>query len=168
MNTSLGVFDETMAAERAALENGSGYGGGSGTTIQDGVADAGPGISSYGQTQGLQYPGQGGEASTTGTQDGTQPGASGTDSASDGPSDQRILVAGTDGGTTGGGRSVVGGGGGDDRAHANRVPDDIPTDGSDDDIVARQLREAAMNEPDAELREKLWQEYRDYRKASGR
>ena len=36
-------------------------------------------------------------------------------------------------------------------------------DGSDDDIVARQLREAAMSEDDPELREKLWQEYRDYK-----
>jgi len=32
----------------------------------------------------------------------------------------------------------------------------------DDDIVARQLREAAEREPDAELREKLWREYRRY------
>ena len=41
-------------------------------------------------------------------------------------------------------------------------PNDIP-DGSDDDIVARQLREAAENETDPELREKLWDEYRKYK-----
>jgi hypothetical protein len=41
------------------------------------------------------------------------------------------------------------------------VPDDIPS-GRDDDIVARQLREAAIQEPDPELREKLWDEYRKY------
>ncbi len=41
------------------------------------------------------------------------------------------------------------------------VPEDIPS-GDDDDVVARQLREAAMREPDAELREKLWDEYRKY------
>ncbi len=40
-------------------------------------------------------------------------------------------------------------------------PDDIPS-GRDDDVVARQLREAAMAEPDPELREALWQEYRNY------
>ena len=40
-------------------------------------------------------------------------------------------------------------------------PDDIPS-GRDDDVVARQLREAAMSEPDPELREALWQEYRNY------
>ena len=41
------------------------------------------------------------------------------------------------------------------------VPPDIPQ-GNDDDVVARQLREAAMTEPDPELREKLWDEYRAY------
>lgn len=40
-------------------------------------------------------------------------------------------------------------------------PDDIPS-GRDDDVVARQLREAAMAEPDPELREALWDEYRNY------
>lgn len=41
------------------------------------------------------------------------------------------------------------------------IPDDVG-DGADDDVVARQLREAAMNEPDPELRERLWDEYRRY------
>ena len=49
------------------------------------------------------------------------------------------------------------GGEGDDR-----VPPDVG-DGSDDDIVARQLREAAEKETDPELREKLWEEYRRYK-----
>lgn len=40
-------------------------------------------------------------------------------------------------------------------------PGDIPS-GRDDDVVARQLREAAMSEPDPELREALWEEYRKY------
>ena len=41
-------------------------------------------------------------------------------------------------------------------------PDDIP-DGSDDDVVARQLREAAEQETDPELKKKLWEEYRRYK-----
>jgi hypothetical protein len=49
--------------------------------------------------------------------------------------------------------------GGDD----SRVPRDVG-DGRDDDIVARQLREAAMQEEDPELREKLWEEYRRYKR----
>lgn len=43
------------------------------------------------------------------------------------------------------------------------IPADIP-DGSDDDVVARQLREAAMKEKDPVLRDKLWDEYRKYKK----
>jgi hypothetical protein len=35
----------------------------------------------------------------------------------------------------------------------------------DDDIVARQLREAAEKETDPELKKKLWKEYEDYKKA---
>lgn len=42
------------------------------------------------------------------------------------------------------------------------VPPDL-VDGSDDDIVARQIREAAMKEKDPALREKLWDEYRKYK-----
>ena len=41
------------------------------------------------------------------------------------------------------------------------VPQDIPA-GNNDDVVARQLREAAMSEPDPEVRERLWNEYRRY------
>ncbi len=43
--------------------------------------------------------------------------------------------------------------------------DEVP-DAGDDDVVARQLREAAESETDPELREKLWEEYRRYK--SGR
>jgi len=41
-------------------------------------------------------------------------------------------------------------------------PADIPS-GDDDDVVARQLREAAMREPDPAVRKKLWDEYRKYK-----
>jgi hypothetical protein len=39
--------------------------------------------------------------------------------------------------------------------------------GSDDDIVAKRLRKAAEEETDPELKERLWKEYNDYKKASG-
>lgn len=42
-----------------------------------------------------------------------------------------------------------------------RTPDDIP-DLVSEDIVARQLREAALAEDDPKLRERLWDEYRSY------
>ncbi len=41
---------------------------------------------------------------------------------------------------------------------------DLP-DAKDDDIIARQLREAAMQEQDPELKEKLWEEYRRYKRS---
>ena len=39
------------------------------------------------------------------------------------------------------------------------IPEDID-DGQGDDIVLRQIRDAAMKEKDPVLREKLWDEYR--------
>ncbi|HHX82552.1 MAG TPA: hypothetical protein GX696_06165, partial [Pseudomonadaceae bacterium] len=77
-----------------------------------------------------------------------------------------VLVAGGSRNSSGGG--ILPPGGRDrqgDFSHDNQtlypVPQDIPS-GSDDDIVARQLREAAMTEADPELRERLWDEYRKY------
>ena len=52
-------------------------------------------------------------------------------------------------------------------ANTGPIPIDIP-DARDDDIVARQLREAATHEADPVLREKLWDEYRKYKKGIGR
>ena len=49
------------------------------------------------------------------------------------------------------------------RRGEEQIPDDIP-DAKDDDIIARQLREAAMAEEDPVLKEKLWEEYRKYKK----
>jgi hypothetical protein len=43
----------------------------------------------------------------------------------------------------------------------SRTPEDIPSLVSED-IVAKQLREAALSEDDPELRERLWEEYRLY------
>ena len=71
----------------------------------------------------------------------------------------------------GGGSYSVGGGMGGVGAGGGRVPPntakypppaDIPS-GNDDDVVARQLREAAMREADPAVREKLWAEYRKYK-----
>jgi hypothetical protein len=55
-------------------------------------------------------------------------------------------------------------GGGDqpDLAYGKPIPDE-----GDDDVVARQLREAAQSEQDPELRKKLWEEYREYKENSG-
>ncbi len=44
----------------------------------------------------------------------------------------------------------------------SEVSSELP-DARDDDIIARQLREAAMQESDPELREKLWKEFERYK-----
>jgi len=75
----------------------------------------------------------------------------------------------TDSGGSSGGNAQEGddsegsvGGSGPGGEGSSRAPADVG-DGADDDIVARQLREAAMAEEDPELREKLWDEYRRYK-----
>lgn len=62
-----------------------------------------------------------------------------------------------------GGR-IEGGDPGTTGATTARPPD--VGDGSDDDVVARQIRRAAESEPDSELREKLWDEYRRYKQGT--
>ncbi len=80
-----------------------------------------------------------------------------------GPNPYRDDVA--EGGASGGGGGI-GGASEPSTAASNpavhKAPKDIP-DGNDDDVVARQLREAAMREPDPEVRERLWNEYRKYK-----
>lgn len=74
--------------------------------------------------------------------------ASGPGGSSEPPSGQAT--------TYGGDGAIIG------RSGGSTVPADIP-DGRGDDIVARQIREAAMKEQDPVLREKLWDEYRKYK-----
>ena len=47
----------------------------------------------------------------------------------------------------------------------NGAPPGTP-DGNDDDVVARQLREAAEKETDPVLKKKLWEEYRKYKEGA--
>jgi hypothetical protein len=59
-------------------------------------------------------------------------------------------------------------GGASESGQASGAPPEGIPDGDDDDIVARQLREAAENETDPALREKLWEEYRRYKEGTSR
>ena len=141
LNESLGVFDERIAREQQVLAQARGGGAGGAGQIpgtEDGSSAGGSGEGRSGEQQGDGDAGQGGSGNEQG---------------------QRAGESGTEGG--GGGYGGGAGGGSGPRT----VPADIP-DGSDDDIVARQLREAAMQETDPELREKLWEEYRNYKKSA--
>ncbi|MGB5133187.1 MAG: hypothetical protein WBO00_11255, partial [Steroidobacteraceae bacterium] len=152
LDETFGVFDETVRGTQEAIakeraeQQGQGGGapgegeagsetGGSGT---GGDAADGSGPKRPG---GLESVGRAGKSEGNGEGDGT---AEGEKTAS----------------TQGGVGGTVGGGGGEG---PKSVPADIP-DGADDDIVARQIREAAMKETDPELRAALWDEYRRYKK----
>lgn len=115
--------------------------------------------------------GSGGGAGSGGEGDGDGSGGEG-DSEGDAGSDGRNSggTAGTNpqSGQTGGqpaGGPVDSSRGSGERGNDRDQPADIP-DGSDDDVVARQLREAAEQETDPELKEKLWEEYRRYKRGT--
>jgi hypothetical protein len=147
------VFDERMRTEqetisqeragRAGSAGGSGAEGAEGREGQEGqeVQEGQEGQEGREGQEGQEGQGSGGAASE---------GGQGGDVAAG---------SGSQGGGGGVGGGAKGGGGPRD------VPSDIP-DGRDDDIVARQLREAAMKETDPELRERLWEEYRKYKQST--
>jgi len=107
---------------------------------------------------------------TSGTRNGSGDSGSGETSSRSGDIPERGDAAGEDPGGAGsasGGTSASS----TDRAAGSRqtppgvTPPDIP-DGSDDDVVARQLREAAEKETDPALRARLWEEYRKYKRGT--
>jgi hypothetical protein len=106
--------------------------------------------------------GGGGGSGDAGTAEGTE-GAEGAEGAENGEGKY-----GTESGGDNGASSSTGGGAGPGaqrQGGRQGTPQDIP-DGSDDDVVARQLREAAEKETDPELKKKLWEEYRKYKKGT--
>jgi hypothetical protein len=147
------VFDERMRKEQEAVsQERASRGTGPGAGGEGGSDDAG---SSAGSGEDDGAPGEGPEAG------GGEEAQSGTDGA--GPGGGRGESGDGQSGTEGGGGGY--GGGAKGGSGPNSIPADIP-DGRDDDIVARQLREAAMKETDPELREKLWEEYRQYKRST--
>ena len=147
------VFDERMRTEQETISqeraSRAGSAGGSGTEGTEGQEGQ------EGQAGREGQEGQEGQEGKEGQEGG---GASGTGSEG-GQGGDVVAGSGTQGGGGGVGGGAKGGGGPRD------VPSDIP-DGRDDDIVARQLREAAMKETDPELRERLWEEYRKYKQST--
>ena len=151
LNASLGRFDGAMLGER--------------DRVQASAESTGSGASQA-ETASILEPGGGqGEEDTEGSYG----------SVREGPAPQQGKEGGAstaNDSSSGSGMSTVGGGKGREgeythTAATNTPPPDIP-DGSDDDVVARQIREAAMKEKDPELREKLWDEYRKYVNAAKR
>jgi len=115
--------------------------------------------------------GMGGEGGGDGSGDGDGDASNSTDGEADGQDGSNSGgAAGSNGetGTTGGqpeGGAVDSSDGSGDTGSDSEQPEDVG-DGSDDDVVARQLREAAQKETDPELKAKLWEEYRRYKRGT--
>ena len=147
LDSSLSEFDALILREQEILEQrreaAAAAGGGGGA----GKAEAGGGAEGEGGDEGES------EHEGDGEDEQTETAADGTGGSPDEPTGETV---GSEEGDPSGSEE-------DSSEVSNgRVPPDVG-DGSDDDIVARQLREAAMKEEDPELREKLWDEYRAYK-----
>ncbi|MHC5002882.1 MAG: hypothetical protein ACYTJ0_07140 [Planctomycetota bacterium] len=148
-------------------QTGSGQPGGE----QGQPGDPGEGAGSQpGAQPGGEPGGTGGGAQTPG---GTGGAGSGTTGGAPGsPTGGGTGEAAGSGSSAGGAGEPTGtasGGGGSDPTGDDGTPSGQPGDrppAADDDIVARQLREAAEKETDPVLREKLWQEYDKYKASS--
>ena len=143
LDDALSEFDDMLLIEQEEIANrqssaggGGGGGGGASQAGSEGESGTGEASSSSGQQQAI------------GTQTGES--ASARESATSGA--ETVATGSTSGPV---GRT-------NERSSGGTVPPGIP-DGRDDDVVARQLREAAENEPDPALRAKLWEEYRKYK-----
>ena len=153
---SLGDFDGEIARERDAMASAGKGSGRSAETREAGDAAAVKKSGNGGRSGG----GAGAEASTgrdngSGDTDSDGPKATGSEP----PTDETV-----DGGgeakpndkDTGPKNSASGEG----KGPVAPIPDDIPKDGSADDAVAKQIREAAEAEQDPHVRDALWEEYR--------
>ena len=151
LNAGLGEYDEKLLQEqeriKAATPNdNSDAGDGSKGEGSEGEGSEGEGSEGEGSEGESSEGGSEGEGQETG-------GSPGGNRAGDQSGDQR--GGGPEDSSTGSG----------ERGSDRDQPSDIP-DGSDDDVVARQLREAAEKETDPELKAKLWEEYRRYKRGT--
>jgi hypothetical protein len=161
LDKSLAAFDamllkeqQEVAAKRA--EHGTSAGGG-GEGPGGGGGEGGEGAASSGA--GGAAGGAQASTATTGAE-----GRRGGREAGGRTKDQSTGSArGGDRGTGGREVTTAAEGAAAETGDSSNVPADVG-DGRDDDVVARQLREAAMKESDPAIREKLWNEYRRYKR----
>jgi hypothetical protein len=137
----LGEFDEMLLTEQRKIASRAPRSGG----VSGGGSDGNEG--------GSGQEGEGGEAGGDGEgEESTAQGGAEQGASTGEESTERRKGAGKSGSGMGSGSGKGG----------NVPPADVP-DGKGDDVVARQLREAAMKEQDPELRRKLWDEYKRYK-----
>ena len=157
LRESLQEFDGLLLKEKELLQEQR-TGGASASATGGGGAAGGSGSGSAGQ-------GSSGASSAGGMQGGPESNSEWGDSGSAGATSGQVAGDDANGQSGSGGRGNTSprANPGNEGDRQSRVPPDIPKSGAGDDIVARQIREAAMSEDDPELREKLWDEYRKYK-----
>jgi hypothetical protein len=148
---SLGDFDNDMGREQAGMAS-SGRGSGQAAQRQE-SSDAGS-VSDSAARQGGASQSGGGVAGAGGMAGTSGQMPSGTGSAEEAGEGQDKVTSGLGGGDVDESER--------DAERVAMIPDDIPMDGSAEDQVARQIREAAMAETDPAIRAALWDEYRKH------
>jgi hypothetical protein len=153
-NESLAAFDEMLLKELRILQAAS-------ARRMAGLAEA---AAAAGRNVGEK--GQGAAGEKTSSTEGAEGSASeGTKSEKTGTGNDRAKTSGGGKpGDTAGGSQEAGGWGPGGTGPAPSVY----TAGADDDIVARQLREAAEKETNPDLKAKLWKEYEAYKKSQAK
>jgi len=146
---ALGEFDELLLKEEEKVSSRVPSQRETGSNGRDGTSGSGGASGETGESGG-----------GTGGQDGA-----GTTSSDAGESSSSSVQSGqtAQGGTTSGADGNVGAGSADIDHSAYGAPGGKLPPPQDDDIVARQLREAAEKETDPELKKKLWEEYWKYK-----
>ena len=133
-NESLGVFDKEIAGERIVIaSSGEGTGGMSGQESADAAA-----VQS-GVMEGVMESGDMADGAEVGSSDQDRQDATSQESEEDADATGKEA-----------------------EKAKERIPDDIPMDGTGEDVIARQIREAAIQEDDPLIREALWDEYRKH------
>ncbi|MBW2505062.1 MAG: hypothetical protein JRE16_10905 [Deltaproteobacteria bacterium] len=163
---SLGAFDDMLAKEEVKVASRVPR------QRETGGRRAGSGSSGTGSNGGQAgSEGSGAAGSSAGSMSGQSPasgqGEQGNGREGGGMSQQQTGESATGGGSSDGGAGQGAASGQQKGSTAGVSQGRLPPP-EDDDIVARQLREAAEKEQDPELKEKLWEEYWKYKGASGK
>jgi hypothetical protein len=168
---SLEQFDDKLLKEDERLserqprdrETGYSYGGSRGQSSEGESAGTGQ-ASGQGEGSGQSTGSEGteGQSSQERETEGTRTAdGKGSSAAGTGEEGTATTGGGADSGK-GAGPSAPGSGAGQSAGSSSEAGS-VDLDTGNDDIVARQLREAAEKETDPELKKKLWEEYRKYK-----
>ncbi len=168
---SLEQFDDKLLKEEERLaarqpkDRETGYGYGTSQDQGSGGGTAGTGQTSgqgSGSSQSTGSEGTAGQDSQDSETDGTRA-AQETGGSATGTGEEGTATTGKGAGSGEGAGPPVEEGGAEQSDGRSSQPGKVELETGDDDVVARQLREAAEKETDPELKKKLWEEYRKYK-----